>query len=101
MIRAALLAFLLASPALAQQPPPEDNCGPRTKVIYKLANQFLEAPIAEGLIMAGQVAVFEWWGNPRTMTWSLLRTTPDGKTCIIAAGVSFAPYDWRHPDEPL
>jgi hypothetical protein len=100
MVRAALLTLLMASSALAQEPP-QNNCGPRTKVIYKLANQFLEAPIAEGLVPSRPGVVMEWWGNPKTMTWSLLRTTPDGQTCIVFAGVSFAAYNWRHPDEPL
>jgi hypothetical protein len=99
MVRAALLALLMASPALAQEPP-QNNCGPRTKVIYKLANEYLEAPIAEGLAPGSSIAVFEWWGNPEKMTWTVLRTTPDGTTCIVASGSGFAAFDWRHPDAP-
>jgi hypothetical protein len=95
-----LALVLMATPALAQ----EDNCGPRTKVIYKLANEFLEAPIAEGLQMPpvpnAPPRVLEWFGNPQKGTWTLLSTTPDGKTCIIASGESFAAFDWRHPDIP-
>jgi hypothetical protein len=98
-MKAALaIALLVASPVLAQAP---DNCGPRIKVIYKLANQFLESPIAEGLVAGPNLAVLEWWGNPKAQTWTLLRTTPDGKTCIIMAGTGFAPFAWRPTDAPV
>lgn len=85
MIRLTFLAALLALPAAAQAPP-ADNCGVRIKVEYKLANEFLESPMVRWLDGGGMM---EFWGNPNTGTWTLLRTKPGGPVCVVADGIGF------------
>jgi hypothetical protein len=97
MTSAALLALILVAPTLAQQP--AENCGPRIKIIYKLANQFLEAPLDEGIQKSGPF-IFELWGNPETGTWTFIRTDLQGQTCILVSGDGLNHMDWKHPDDP-
>jgi hypothetical protein len=80
----AALALLCASAVNAQQP----NCGERAKIIYPLANQYLEAPLLKAIDEAGNLV--EWWGNPATGTWTMLSTKPGGPTCAIKAGEGFS-----------
>lgn len=35
--------------------------------------------------------VLEFWGNPRTGTWSVVRTSPRGISCLTASGRSWRP----------
>ena len=93
MIRLAL-ALLIAGPALAQDfPPPAPqtppgNCAPRDQIAYRLANQFQEFARWQGLDKNG--ALIEWFGNEESGTWTLVRTTPDMRACMIAEGQAFS-----------
>jgi hypothetical protein len=92
MIRAALALALMASPALAQDfPPPAPQgggkCDKRLALIYRLANQFLEAQIAVWLAPDG--SLMELWGNPKTGTSTVIRTQPGKDTCMIDSGEGF------------
>ena len=82
MIRAlalptALLA-LWASSAGAQ-----GICDRRDVIVSKLAARYGEVQVATGL--AGPL-VMEIWANCQTRSWSILKTYPNGTTCMMAAG---------------
>lgn len=83
LIFAALTVFgiLLALPApvLAQG----RNCAPREVVVERLGTGYGENLIAQALTQ-GQVMI-EVFGQPGG-TWTILRTTPDGMSCLLAAG---------------
>lgn len=74
----ALLATLTDSPASAQA-----NCGPRAQLVRHLSDQFKESPVAIGLAQSGQI--MEVFASS-SGSWSMVITTTDGKTCMVAAG---------------
>lgn len=78
----ALLIFVTQN-AHAQTP----QCAPRPDVLTALATKYGEA--RRGIGIAGQNAVMELFVNPSTGTWTIIATSPDGKTCLIASGSNF------------
>ena len=80
---AAILAFGCAvvfghSSAHAQVP-----CGPRQDLVKLLSDQYKESPVGIGLAQSGQL--LEVFASS-VGSWSMVMTTTDGKTCIVAAG---------------
>ena len=63
------------------------QCAPRADVLTALATKYGEA--RRGIGIAGQNAVMELFVNPSTGTWTIISTSPDGKTCLIASGSNF------------
>jgi len=59
-------------------------CGTRDSVVAKLGDKYGEVRRGGGL--AGSTAIFEIWASEATGSWTILKTTPDGKTCIMAVG---------------
>lgn len=80
---AALLA-LACSPAAAQ-----GSCLPRADALAQLAEKYGETPYEIGLAADG--AVLELIASEEGRTWTILRTTPDGRTCTVAAGEAWMP----------
>ena len=68
-------------------------CAP-SQDIYEVLATYQEERVYIG--MDGQ-SVFETWANPTTGTWSILRTTPDGTSCVMAVGENFLTFD-RKPN---
>lgn len=81
MTRLALLACLIAAPAVAQDGPP---CGPRDGIVAALSQQFGEEPAGMGISDEGPV--MEVFANARTGTWTALVSDPSGQSCIIEYG---------------
>lgn len=61
-------------------------CGNRADFIRALNDKYQETGKALGI--AGQVNLVEIFAS-KAGTWTILATTPQGKTCIIAAGSSW------------
>ena len=84
-----ILAFLtcLAFPAYAQE-----QCAPRDHVAAQLSQKYGETPRAMGLAADGRaiVDVFASDGG----SWTITVTTPDGRTCLIAAGSAFVTMEY-------
>ncbi len=59
-------------------------CGTRDSVVEKLGEKYGEVRRGGGL--AGPTAIFEIWASEATGTWTILKTTPNGFTCIMAVG---------------
>ncbi len=59
-------------------------CGTRDAVVAKLVDNYGEVRRGGGL--AGPMAIFEIWASETTGTWTILKTTPDGLTCVMAVG---------------
>ena len=70
--------MLTASPALAAM-----ACGPRADLVKKLKAKYGEHQTALGI--SGPLAV-EVWTNPKTGTWTMLRTMANGVSCLMATG---------------
>ncbi len=80
VIVATVIASLWFNAAQAQM-----ACGTRDSVVAKLGKSYGETQ--RGLGVAGSTAIFEIWAsNEPPYTWTLLRTMPNGLTCVIAVG---------------
>ena len=75
---------LLSGQALAQ-----GMCGMRADMVATLKTKFQEGGIAGGI--AGQVNLLEVFTS-KAGTWTIMVTTPQGKSCIIAAGDGWQNY---------
>ena len=83
---AALTAFGIcaAVPALSA------NCAQRTEVVEKLASKYDEKLAAGGLQKTRSDKSFmEIWASSKTGTFTVLITSPQGVSCIVAAGTDF------------
>lgn len=59
-------------------------CGSRDALIAKLGEKYGEVRRGGGL--TGTTAIFEIWASDQTGTWTILKTTPDGLSCVMAVG---------------
>jgi hypothetical protein len=88
---AVVTALTLAPyPALSQA-----NCAARDVVVEKLKTGYGETFAGGGL--RNSTSIFEVWMSEDKGTWTILMTTPDGKSCVMASGTN-----WRGaaPAEP-
>ncbi len=69
-----------APPAAAAQ----SVCANRDIIITRLQQDYSEAPSAIG--MADNGAVIEVLATKDGTTWTILMTTPDGVSCVVATG---------------
>ncbi len=79
MMLFAVAVFLVSSVAMAQVP-----CDQRDKIVDWLAVKFKEAPIATGVSSKG--SLIEVLSTQDGDTWTLIITSPDGNSCMIASG---------------
>lgn len=75
----AIAATTAATPALAQS-----QCDSRDKILATLAKKYSEAPVAVGLTSKGGLVEVLSTGDGDT--WTIIMSTPDGKSCLVAAG---------------
>jgi hypothetical protein len=59
-------------------------CADRTAVVERLETRFGETRQSVGLNDAN--GIVEIFASPETGTWTILVTTPDGKSCLLASG---------------
>ena len=91
MIRAALIALAVASPAIAQEGPP--CVATHDEAVAMLAERYGEVPTGYGLTRDGAsvIEVFVSKGG----SWTIVRVLPDGRTCMLSDG-----YGWVFVDVP-
>jgi len=80
---AAAASLVFPLPALAEAVDTSE-CPTRSRVISYLAEAYDEAPIAIG--MANNGDLIEILNNPSGGTWTILVTSPEGRSCLVAAG---------------
>lgn len=66
------------------------HCGPRKIITEQLKDKFQESSGGMGL---SKGVLFEIWSAPSTGTFTILTTTPQNISCIMAAG-----KDWSFRD---
>ncbi len=81
---------LVASTAMAQAQP---QCNNRDNVLELLAKKYQETPIAAGVTNTG--GLVEVLSDHKSGTWTIIVTTPQGMSCLVAAGEG-----WRNM-EPI
>ncbi|HEX9791331.1 MAG TPA: hypothetical protein VGA60_11760 [Kiloniellales bacterium] len=72
--------FTLAASAAMAQP----QCNERAHVLELLAKKYKEAPIAAGVTNSG--GLVEVLSDEKGGTWTIIVTTPQGMSCLVAAG---------------
>ena len=70
---------LISSSAVAQT-----QCNERAEVLKLLAQKYEEAPIAAGVTSSG--GLVEVLTNGKGETWTIIVTSPQGTSCLVAAG---------------
>ena len=70
---------LVASTAMAQP-----QCNERDNVLELLAKKYKETPIAAGVTNTG--GLVEVLTDIKSGTWTIIVTTPQGMSCLVAAG---------------
>ncbi|WP_299845699.1 hypothetical protein [uncultured Roseovarius sp.] len=80
----AAAAVLMASPAVAQSGP---NCAPREMVVDRLASKYGETRQSMGL--GANNAVVEVFASDSSGSWTIIVTTANGLTCLVASGQAF------------
>ena len=91
-----VLTAALVFGMLATAPPAAHaqlSCGDRTAMVEQLSRTYGEARKGAGI--ANPMALFEVWASDATGTWTILKTTPNGRACLIAGG-----ENW-HDDRPV
>jgi hypothetical protein len=87
MLRTLIIAAMLSTPAMAQaQSLP--LCQQTAAVIGGLEGKYKEQIGAAGRELAGTIMTLHM--SPVHGTWTLVRSYPNGTSCVIAAG-----KDWR------
>lgn len=81
---AAALAAAAAFPAPASA---QMVCGERASIVSQLEERYGESRRSIGL-QEGR-GIVEVWASDETGTWSIVITTPQGMTCLMAAGEAF------------
>lgn len=82
---AAGAAMLAASAASAQA-----ACLSHDKLVQMLSGKYSENPVAEGLEAGGRL--FQVFAADDGATWTMVVTTPDGASCVVAVG-----EEWQEP----
>ena len=77
-----LLALLAPSIAFAQP-----ACLPHGKMVDLLDGQYSEQRVSAGLETGGRL--IEVFATADGGTWTMVMTTPNGVTCVIAAGLEW------------
>jgi len=78
-----LLVFSGTSNAQFQRPQ-QPQCNERDNVLELLAKKYQEIPIAAGVTNTG--GLVEVLNDPKTGTWTIIVSTPQGMSCLVAAG---------------
>ena len=83
-MRSVLILALLLAPTQAFA---QSACLPHGKMVDLLDGRYSEQPVAAGLENSGRL--IELFATPDRGTWTLVMTTPNGVTCVIAAGLEW------------
>ena len=93
MLKIAALSagLVLMASAAAAQP----QCNDRDRVLDLLAKKYQEAPVAAGVTNTG--GLVEVLSASKGDTWTIIVTTPEGTSCLIAAGEGWRTKDLEIP----
>ena len=93
-IVAGLLLLTSAGAASAQQP----QCDERDRVLELLAKKYKESPAAAGVTNTG--GLVEVLTDRKGGSWTIIVSTPEGVSCLIAAGEGWRSMPKREPEGP-
>ena len=70
----------------------QSACLPHNKLVDLLDGRYSEQRVATGLENNGRL--FEVFTSTDGATWTMVITTPDGASCVVAAGLG-----WHEPEQ--
>ena len=79
-----VLAVFSSAAAAQSQSQGQNQCNKRDNVLTLLANKYKEAPVAVGVTNTGGLVEVLSTGDGNT--WTIIVTTPQGMSCLVAAG---------------
>lgn len=82
------LALVSSTAAAAPSP---SQCNDRKQVIDLLAQKYKESPVAAGVTNNG--GLVEVLTDGKGGTWTIIVTTPQGVSCLVAAGEGWRPME--------
>ncbi|HVO14943.1 MAG TPA: hypothetical protein VMV26_07010 [Alphaproteobacteria bacterium] len=88
LLRLALAIAPLFAVSAANAVEPRDVCDKRQVMLQTLEHDYGEVEIGFGVTVDG--ALVELATAKGGTTWTLMRTMPDGTTCLVAAGQNWA-----------
>jgi len=74
------------------------GCMPHSRMVDLLGDKYGEA--SAGIGVSGYTA-FELFQNPKTKSWTFIRTTTSGVSCLIASGSAWHPVAYKTPGRNL
>jgi hypothetical protein len=80
--------------AQGQQQP---SCDTRDNILQKLSKKYKESPVAIGVTNNGRLV--EVLTTENGSTWSIIISSPNGLSCLVAAGENWREVE-RTPDGP-
>ncbi len=89
-----MAAIVIAAMWFATAAQAQTACGARDSVVAALGDVYGETRRGAGL--AGPTAIIEIWASEATGTWTILKTAPNGLTCVMAVGDG-----WHDDDVPV
>lgn len=94
MFKRLLTAGLLFGMAATAPPAFANNCALRSVVVDKLQSKYSEALTAGGLQGKKDVqTMVEVWASEQTGTFTVILTTPQGISCVVATGTDFFKHE--------
>ena len=78
------VALSLGLALIAQTAAAQPQCNDRKQVLDLLAQKYKEAPVASGVTNNG--GLVEVLTDAKGGTWTIIVTTPQGVSCLVAAG---------------
>ena len=94
VLGAVAVAFVAAAPVPSAA---QTACGERELFADRLAQKYDEHPVSIGLATNGSVIEVFVSGDG---SFTILVTSPDGRTCLVAAGEGWQPVDDKITDQP-
>jgi len=82
----ACLSALIVTTVHAEEQAIRILCFPTNIVFEKLQKEYREQPIAYGRGPEGSTGVMSLWVNSTTLTWTIIVSHNEGKSCIVGEG---------------
>ena len=84
IIRVVLFAIAILATGFGAAAAAQSGCAPRTTILERFASLYGEVPVAAGLTNA--VLLIEVLASNGGASWTIIATSSDGMSCLIAAG---------------
>jgi len=81
-----LAVAVLIRIGIATQGKAQQNCGPMENVFAALSQKYGEQPLSQGQTPQ---ALFQFWANTATRSWTIVAVLPNGAACLVASGENY------------